>query len=78
MTATRKATLDFINTYLEHGDNIVIAKKLKKRPSTVSQVRNGHGTSKKILNALEDLAIQKMRHTFEMMEYKRKSETITL
>lgn len=78
MSANRKATIDFINAYLESRDNIKVAKKLGVLPNTVSQVRNGHKTSKPILDALEDLAIQHMRHTFEMMEYKRKSETITL
>ena len=69
MTANKQIILKFINDNLEWSDNALIASKLKVKPCTVSLVRNGKASSKRILKALEARALEHYNHAIKISGY---------
>jgi hypothetical protein len=69
MTTNKQIILKFIDDNLEWSDNKIIADKLKVKPCTVSLVRNGKASSKRILKALEARALEHYNHALKISEY---------
>ena len=69
MTENTRLRLKFIQENLEHGDMTELAKKNKWNRDTVIKVKNGRITSKKILSALESVALRNRQHAIKVTEF---------
>lgn len=71
MTQNKRLILEFINDNLEYGDVKKVANELGVELDTVSKVKNNKRSSKRILKALEAVAMKNRQHALRVTEFNK-------